>query len=110
MFHMLTCFNLKPDINIGDFRAAYTEFVEHMRTMDLVDHTGPIGLRQSNTIMDTDGERDHQYFVTMSFRDRAQCDAAVAHIQRHVEPTVSIHQTTYSKVEDPVFICWQDLD
>jgi len=110
MFHMLTCFNLKPDIEFGDFRAAYAEFVEHMRILDLVDRTGPFGQRQSNTILDTDGERDHQYFVTMSFRDRAQSDAAVAHIQRLDEPTLSIHKAIYSKVEKPVFICWQDMD
>jgi hypothetical protein len=110
MFHMLTCFNLKPDIDIGDFRTAYTEFVDHMRGMDLVDHTGPFGQRQSTTIMDTDGERDHQYFVTMSFRDRAQSDAAVAHIQRHDEPTELFHKAAYSKVENPIFICWQDMD
>lgn len=110
MFHMLACFHLKPGIDIGAFRTAYTDFVEHMRGMDLVDHTSPFGQRQSNTILDSDSERDFQYFVTLSFRDRAQSDAAVDHIQRHEEPTLSIHRAVYSKVEKPVFICWQDMD
>ena len=110
MFHMLTCFDLKADFKIGDFRAAYAEFVEHMKALDLVDHTGTVGQRQSNTILDTDGERDHQYFVTLSFRDRAQSDTAVAQILRNDEPTISIHKAVYSKVENPVFICWQDMD
>jgi hypothetical protein len=72
MFHMLTCFDLKPGIEIGAFRAAYLGFVEYMRSIDLVECTGPIGQRQRDTRMDTDGERDHEYFVIMSFRDRAR--------------------------------------
>jgi hypothetical protein len=41
MFHMLTCFNLKSEVEIGEFRAAYMDFVEHMRGIDLVEGTGP---------------------------------------------------------------------
>ena len=68
MFHMLTCFDLKPDVEIGAFRAAYSDFVAYMRSIDLVERSGPIGRRQSDTKMDTDGERDHAYFVIMTFR------------------------------------------
>jgi hypothetical protein len=45
----------------------------------------------------------------MSFRDRAQVDAAYAYIMKHVEPGESSHSSVYERVENPVFICWQDL-
>ncbi len=110
MFHMLTCFDLKPDVEIGAFRAAYLDFVAYMQSIDLVAHTGPIGRRQRDTRMDTDGERDHEYFVIMSFRDRAQVDAAYSRIRPHQEPTESVHKAIQSKMRNPIFICWQDLE
>jgi hypothetical protein len=87
---MLTCFNLKPDFTLDDFRQAIVTFTEHMKDSDLVDSTGPIGRRQSDTIMDTDNERNHEYFP-------------------HEEPAESIHNAVYSKVRDQIFICWEDL-
>lgn len=110
MFHMLTCFHLRPDVKIEAFRTAYSDFVQYMHRMNLVVTTGPIGERQSDTKMDTDRERDHKYFVLMSFRDRAQVDAAHAHLIPHAEPAESTHKAVYSKVQTPIFICWQDID
>lgn len=110
MFHMLTCFDLKPGVGIDDFRTAYTGFVEHMKRIGLVESTGPIGERKSDTQMDTDRERDHQYFVIMSFCDRAQVDAAFARLVQHEEPEESAHASVYSQVRNQIFICWEDLD
>ncbi len=110
MFHMLTCFDLKPDVEIGAFRAAYSDFVAYMQGIDLVEGTGSIGRRQRDTRMDTDGERDHEYFVIMSFRDRAQVDAAYARILPHQEPAESVHNAIQSKMHNPIFICWQDIE
>ncbi len=59
--------------------------------------------------MDTDNERNQKYFVIMSFRDQNQVDAAYAHIKKHIEPGDASHDAIYTKVLDPVFICWQDL-
>ncbi len=110
MFHMLTCFDLEPDVEIGAFRAAYSDFVAYMQGIDLVARTGPIGQRQSDTPMDTDGERDHEYFVIMSFRDRAQVDAAYAQFLLHQGPTKSVHNAVQSMMQKPIFICWQDIE
>ena len=110
MFHMLTCFDLKPGIEIGAFRASYLEFVEFMKGIDMVESTGPIGQRQSDSGMDSDDERDHEYFVIMSFRDRAQVDAAYAELIPHEDPAESAHKSVYSKVQNQIFICWQDLE
>ena len=109
MFHMLSCFNLKPGEEIGAFRSAFRNYVDEMKRIGLVESTGPVGNRQSDTPMDTDDERDHEYFVVMSFRDREQVDAAYAHIMHHAGPSDIAHDSVYTKVMDPVFICWQDL-
>jgi hypothetical protein len=109
MFHMLTCFNLKPGITIEEFRLAIADFTTHLEDGDLVHSTSPIGRRQRHAIMDTDNERDHEYFFIMSFRDRAHCDRAVEYILPHREPADSIHRAVYSKVADPIFICWEDI-
>jgi len=109
LFHMLSCFDLKPGEEIGVFQTAYTVFVDQMKRLGLVETTGPIGRRQRDTPMDTDDQRDQMYFVIMSFRDRAQSDAAYAHILQHIEPGDAVHNAVYTRVLNPVFICWQDL-
>jgi len=109
VFHMLSCFNLVASTPLEDFRAAMETFTAHLKEKGLVHESGPIGRRQTDTIMDTDDERDHEYFFIMSFRDRAQCDRSVAHIYEHKEPGDSIHEAVLSKVADPVFICWEDI-
>jgi len=109
MFHMLSCFNLKPEFSVAEFRQSVAEFTSNLENIDLVQSTGPIGRRQSNTIMDTDNERDHEYFFIMSFRDRAQCDRAAEYVFSHEEPGESIHKSVYAMVADPIFICWEDI-
>ncbi len=110
MYRMLTCFNLKPEATIEEFRRAVDEFARHLATLDLVESTGPIGRRQRHPIMDTDSERDHEYFFIMSFRDLDHCDRAVEYIQSHDESGEAEHVAMYSKIEDPIFICWEDLE
>ena len=109
MFHMLSCFNLADDEDINEFHQAYNHFVAEMKGIGLVESTGPIGNRQSDTPMDTDDERDHEYFVVMTFRDRKQVDAAYEHIMKHEGSSDVAHDSVYTRVLDPVFICWQDL-
>ncbi len=109
MFYMLTCFDLKPEVTIEEFVLAVDAYDQHMIEKELALSMGPIGERQSDTIMDTDSERNHQYFFISTFRNRAQCDLAVEYILKHEEPGDSIHKAMYSKVQNPVFICWQDI-
>lgn len=110
MFHMLTCFNLQQEETISDFRRAISGFAAHMQDLDLLHLMSPIGRRQTDTIMDTDSERDHQYFFTMSFRDREQCDRAVEHIYPHAAPTDALHTAVYAGIKDQVFVCWEDIE
>lgn len=110
MFHMLSCINLKPDITIGEFDDAVAAMTAYLKSEDLLHDTGPIGRRARHPVMDTDDERDHEFFFVMSFADRAQCDRAVAHVYRHEAPGEAIHQAVFNAVmDDAVFICWEDL-
>lgn len=109
MFHMLSCFNLLPGEDVDTFRRDYDAFAAEMKKLGLLAASGPVGRRQSDTPMDTDEERDHAFFAIMSFRDRDQVDAAYAYIKRHVEPGASAHDSVYTRVDKPVFICWEDL-
>jgi hypothetical protein len=109
MFHMLTCFDLEPEASLDEFREALARFTRHMKDIDLVERTGPIGRRQRHPIMDTDDERDHEYYFIMSFRDRFQCDRAVEYILPRKQPVESIHSAVHTRVKDPIFICWEDV-
>jgi hypothetical protein len=109
MFHMLVCFDLKPGVVIDEFRDSVSKFTEHLRGLDLAAGVSPIGKRQSDTPLDTDRERSHQYFVTMSFRDRQQSDSAYDYLKEHIEPGHSIHKAVNTRAANPIFICWSDI-
>ncbi len=110
MFHMLTCFNLQPGISIKQFQTALDELSERMVGLGLLHSTGPIGRRQRHPVMDTDDERNHEFFFMMSFADRQQCDRAVEHMSPRDGPDDALHRATYGKVRDPIFICWEDIE
>ena len=109
MFHMLTCFNLEPPATVDEFSNKLAEFSSHMQGLGLLESTGAVGRRQRHPVMDTDDERDHEYFFIMSFSDREQCDRAVEKIRAAEQPGDSIHQAVYANICDPVFICWEDV-
>lgn len=109
MFQMLSCFNLKRDVALCQFRQSVSDFTSHLEKADLILSAGPIGRRQSDTIMDTDSERNHEFFFILFFRDRAQCDRAVEHITSLVEPADAAHKAVYASIRDQVFICWEDI-
>ena len=109
MFHMLSCFNLKPGVKINDFKKSLVTLDEHLQDIDMIDSTGNIGRRQRHRIMDTDDERDHEYFFVMTFRDLSQCDRSIDYVYSEDEPGYSIHKAVWHKVDNPVFICWEDI-
>ena len=79
-----------------------------MQGLDLVESNSPVGRRHLDTILDTDDERDHAYFMITSFRDWAQANAAIDYIKTHAEPGHSIHLDVYDKVRNQTFVCWED--
>ncbi|MEX0707606.1 MAG: hypothetical protein WD078_06540 [Woeseia sp.] len=110
MFHMLSCFNLTPDVDANEFRVALDELTMHMKAADLLHSTSPIGRRQRHPVMDTDDERDHEYFFIMSFENRPQCDAAVRYMTGSKQPGNAAHESVQTMISTPVFICWQDIE
>ena len=107
---MLTCFDLKPKHSIEEFQKSLAHYTHHMHELDLVKGHSAIGLRQSDTILDTDDERKQKYFMIMHFRDREQSDNAVAYIKNLKEPSKSLHTNTYSKTQNLIFISWEDIE
>ena len=108
MFHMHTSFDLAAGTSIDEFRDALSAFSEMMVAKGLVVATGPVATRCRHPIMDTDEQRNHQYFFVMSFRDREQCDAAVQYIQNAAADTDPVHKAVYANIVAPVFSCWVD--
>lgn len=108
-FRMLTCFNLASGTTIEAFASALDAFSLRMQQMGLALGCEPLGQRQRHPIMDTDEERDHEYFFIMTFADRDQCDAAVQYMMSKPGKEDVDHAALIQSVSDPVFICWQDL-
>ena len=109
MFHMLSSFNLPEDVSAADFQTAIDRFHELLKAQDLVMETGPLGKRVRHPVMDTDEDRDLAYYFLMSFRDRAQCDEAVRVLYRDEPPLGEVHRAVWTRVQDAVFTCWQDI-
>lgn len=109
-FHMLTCFNLSAACTIKQFSHVLDEFTLQMQQKNLLLGRQPIGQRQRHPIMDTDSERNHEYFFLMSFQNRAQCDAAVEYMMSQPGLNDEKHAAMLKCVADPIFICWQDLE
>ncbi len=109
MFHMLTCFDLRPGVAMPEFAAALDHYAEHMQSHDLLVDVSPIGARQRDTILDTDKDRSQDFFFLMRFRDRAQADAATALIESGEKASDHIHRAMYAKADNMVFLCWEDV-
>lgn len=108
MFHMLTSFTLRDGVTIEEFDSALRTLSVQLINGGFLAATGPVGRRQRHPVMDTD-ERDHDYYFIMSFVDREQCDRSVEHMYElgaHDDPA---HVATYNKIDDAVFVCWEDI-
>ncbi len=110
MIHMLSSFDLKPGEDFAVFAQAYETFLQDLRAADMIVDAGPLGRRVEATPMDTDTERTQCYFSVMSFRDRAQLDAAYAHIDTRARPGTETHLKMYRRLTNTVFLCWEDTD
>ena len=108
MIHMLSSFALKPGQERDVFQADYAGFVADLTKAGLIVGAGPLGKRVNDTPMDTDEDRDHSWFSILSFRDRAQLDAAYAYIEDRQNPSTSSHIRMYRRITNAVFLCWED--
>lgn len=107
---MLSCFNLKSEFSIEEFSLSLQDFADHMKNQNLIVSVGPLGSRDSDTPMDTDEERSQCYFFLTTFLNKAQCDKSYEYILRHTESGDDYHDGVFKKVEDPIFICYADIE
>ena len=109
MIHMLSSFDLKPGQALDVFQSDYAEFVADLKEAEMVVDAGPLGKRVADTPMDTDEDRDHSWFSILTFRDRAQLDAAYAYIEARQNPSTTSHIRMYRRITNSIFLCWEDL-
>ena len=110
MIHMLSRFDLKPDVNFAEFRNSYMAFTEEMQGLGLVEGTSRIGQRELDTPMDTDAPQAQEYYAIMTFRDRRQLDDAYAHMADQQRSNNGDHLIVKNAIDNHVFTCWHDLD
>ena len=105
---MLSAFVLRPGADEAAFADAYGTFVRELYEAGLIVDARPMGRRVSDTPMDTDEERHHQFFTILTFRDRAHMDAAYAHIEARMKAVPGEHAAMYARTANSIFTCWQD--
>ncbi|SHK07691.1 hypothetical protein SAMN05444000_11854 [Shimia gijangensis] len=108
MIHMLSAFDLKDGEDPKTFETAYSAFLSDLLAEAMIAQAGPVGRRVSDTPMDTDNDRTHQFFSVMSFEDRTQLEAAYVQIAQRLSGATQSHNHVFSKVTNAVFTCWQD--
>ncbi len=108
MIQMLSRFDLKPGIAFDAFAEHYFGFAEEMRERELIVSTGPIGRRIADTPMDTDADDAPEFYAVMTFRDRAQLDAAYAYMEGRSSTVSKHHAVVHRAVANPVFTCWSE--
>ncbi len=106
--HLLSAFDLRSGQHEESFVEAYRVFVQELYDADLIIDARPMGRRVSDTPMDTDEERAHQFFTILTFRDRAHMDAAYAHIEARMRAVTGEHAAMYACTANQIFTCWQD--
>ena len=108
MYHMLSCFSLKPGVPLAEFCAAYDTFVAHMLALDLIAGSDPVGVRDPASPLDTDETRNHTHFALMHFTDKKQSEAAYDLIKLPSADTHAAHLNVFKLATDMVFIAWED--
>lgn len=110
MIHMLSRFDLREGSDISGFEKSYVEFVNRLKELGLVESSGKIGKRISDTPMDTDTDDAQTYYVIMQFKDREQLDRAYEYMDADQVPSSEDkpHAAIKTMILNPVFTCWQE--
>ena len=109
MFHMHSTFDLSPGTSLGEFQHAWDKLCEVLVAEDLMVSASGIAARRPDTPLDTDDACPLGYFTVMSFRDRAQSEAAWEAFEAKREPVWSPHVRVLRMVSDAIFACWEDV-
>ena len=96
MFCMLSCFNLKEDENIDEFRVCLDLFSLKLIKDELLESTTPITKRFHHPVMDTD-KSNFEYFFIMKFKNEDQMERSVKYIFEESEPGLTLHQNVWKR-------------
>lgn len=110
MHQLLNIFDLKPGVRREKLNRAWDAFISHLLATDLAVSSSPVMDRTRPSGFDTDEERGHAFMAVISFRDKAQADAAWDAIETRVEPLGRLHRSLFAMVDDPVFTFWSETD
>ena len=110
MFFMMSSFNLKPGISLHDFEGCLKVFAHHMQSENLIESIGSLCIRESDTPMDTDDQRNQKFWFLTRFQDKAQCDRSYDYILQAHGESKKLHDDVYLKVTDAMFVCFADQD
>ena len=108
MLYMLSSFDLKSGEKFTIFSRDYDAFLTNLIEADIIVGAGPMGKRVTDTPMDTEIAHTQMYYSVMYFRDRAQLDAAYAHIEARGQPGTATHIKMYRRLTNTSFLCWED--
>ena len=109
MLVLHSSFRLARGVSIDTFREQLAAMSKALQQLYLVEATGSVHSRFRHPVMDTD-ESPHEYFFTMTFRNRSQCEQAVEYMYRESGPGIASHITLQKLIKDPVFSCWEAPD
>jgi len=109
MIQMISVFDLKDTESLEDFTRIYTRFIADLKSAQLIESAGPIGVRVSDTPMDTDAARGQQFATLITFKDRTQMDASYAYISQRRAPGTANHIDMNARIANGMFTCWAGL-
>ena len=108
---MQSFFSLREGVSREAFQASLDLFARHMKDQSLLVSMESLKTRSSDTPMDTDEDRFHQYFFTSVFTDKNQCDRSYDYIEKATGDARRIHNGVMEKIAaGAVFACWDDID
>ena len=107
MFHMMSCFSLAEGISDEEFSHRHASFVKQCSEAGLIAGSSALGERQAHPVMDTD-QRSFTHCFTLTFADRAHCDAAVKRFYNSDFAERAAHEALFAAISEPEFFCWSD--
>ena len=102
---MLSRFDLKSGVATADFQVSYAAFVALLVSEGLIESSGQMCRRLSNTPMDTDAADAPEFYTVMTFCDRSQLDAAYSRFKK----TMAGHEAIFTSVCNATFTCWEEI-
>ncbi|MEM1175195.1 MAG: hypothetical protein AAGA33_11505 [Pseudomonadota bacterium] len=104
---MMSCFSLADGISHDELSGRLERFVRACEAEHLISTASGLGVRRPHPVMDTDG-RSFTHSFSLSFQDRAHCDAAVARFFAPDFPEKEAHEALFAAISEPEFFCWEE--